>query len=394
MPLRKCISIILSHKTLPIQDIDHRNNHDPIPRIHQNSTTMSPTIEDGPHNNTTKIETCDVATERNQDVQPLEATTSAPTRLDDLFRPHSPAAPSSSSSSPPPLLALGMLQWGTTPLDHRLINGGALPESEARRIYRAFRSRGVAWFDTAEGYGGGTSEKRLGRLRRREADERGKGNGDASTDDSIDVAHREVIVMTKFLPVPWRFTHRHFENALRASNGRMGISKCPVYLLHSPMHLFRDVEYWVESAAICRKKGLMDALGLINCSAEEVRRAVDAGKKVRKDPNQSVLDIRCGHPSHTNPLRKTMNAARSTRSPQPSPLQPPGLQQPRPATNASDLPRPRRFHRRLQLPRTRASYRQPYPGEIRQQQTGQDDEYRLERFASLTSGIAQNRRRS
>lgn len=52
-------------------------------------------------------------------------------------------------------------------------------------------------------------------------------------------------------------------------------SLCP-----SPMHLSRGVEYWVESAAICRKKGLMDTLGLSNCSADEVRTAVYAGEKV------------------------------------------------------------------------------------------------------------------
>ncbi len=46
------------------------------------------------------------------------------------------------------------------------------------------------------------------------------------------------------------------------------------------MHLSRGVEYWVESAAICKKKGLMDTLGLSNCSADEVRRAVLAGEKV------------------------------------------------------------------------------------------------------------------
>jgi len=46
------------------------------------------------------------------------------------------------------------------------------------------------------------------------------------------------------------------------------------------MHLYRSIEYWVESAAICKEKGLLKALGLSNCSADEVRRAVLAGKKV------------------------------------------------------------------------------------------------------------------
>jgi len=88
--------------------------------------------------------------------------------------------------------------------------------------------------------------------------------------------------MKKFLPAPWRWNHAHFESALRASNERLGISSCPIYLLHSPMHICRDVEYWVESAAICKRKGLLQYFGLSNCSAEEVRRAVEAGEKASR----------------------------------------------------------------------------------------------------------------
>ncbi len=155
-----------------------------------------------------------------------------------------------SFSTPPPMLSLGMLQWGTTPIDHRILNGarGVLTESQAREIYRAFRSSGIVLFDTAEGYGGGTSEKRLGRLWKEEVTEvksngytsKGKG-GTVDTNTTEYVGEKavatsdsssEVLLMTKFLPAPWRFTHGHFEKALRASNKRMGISKCPIYLLH------------------------------------------------------------------------------------------------------------------------------------------------------------------
>lgn len=250
----------------------------------------------------------------------------------DLFQLHFPThdetkssststAANDKPSSSPPLLALGLLQWGTTPIDDRLINGsrGMLTETEAEEIYRTFRSSGVLLFDTAEGYGGGTSEKRLGRLlhqtkrtdseSRKKADETTSEDDDGATvdtdttgGDAIDEASRsdvlgdDAIVMTKFLPVPWRFTHAHFEKALRASNARLGIGKCPIYLLHSPMHPYRDIEYWVESAAICKRKGLLENFGLSNCSAEEVRRAVGAGKKFGVDivvnqVNFSLLDF-------------------------------------------------------------------------------------------------------
>lgn len=195
---------------------------------------------------------------------------------DTLFQRHFP------KFSDSPLLALGMLQWGTTPIDHYVINGsrGTLTETEAQEIYRIFRSRGVVLFDTAEGYGGGTSEMRFGRLSQTESKST-KQKPPTNAREGADAAENQhIIPMTKFLPAPWRFTHKHFELALRASNKRMRVSECPIYFLHSPMHICREIEYWVESAAICKKKGLLKALGLSNCSADEVRRAVLAGKKV------------------------------------------------------------------------------------------------------------------
>jgi len=80
------------------------------------------------------------------------------------------------------------------------------------------------------------------------------------------------------LPVPWRYSHSCFESALRSSNHRMGVKCCAIYLIHTPIH-WRPIDYWVESAAICRKKGLLKALGLSNCNADQVRKAVIAGKK-------------------------------------------------------------------------------------------------------------------
>ena len=156
-------------------------------------------------------------------------------------------------------LAVGTLQWGTTYVDEHIINSkGVISESEARNIVTTFAGGGVTLWDTAEGYGGGTSEKRLGRLL----------NSPPS------------IVMTKFLPVPWRFSHACMERAVRASCERLQVSTIPIYLLHSPVH-WRPIEYWVESAAICKRKGLIQTMGLSNCNADQVRRAVQAGKEVR-----------------------------------------------------------------------------------------------------------------
>ncbi|KAL9180536.1 hypothetical protein ACHAXT_010989 [Thalassiosira profunda] len=222
-----------------------------------------------------------------------------------LFERRFPALAGGPGMPQPPLLALGMLQWGTTNV---IASQKVLLEPEARAIYDAFRSRGVVLFDTAEGYGGGSSEKRLGRLTQREAGTKSKAKAkggaddgataetDASQENTAVLSGSNLIIMTKFLPVPWRWTHSSFERALRASNARMGIQTCPIYLLHSPMHLGRGIEYWVKSAAICKRKGLLRYYGLSNCSAEEVRRAVAAGEKfgvevVVNQVHYSLLDF-------------------------------------------------------------------------------------------------------
>lgn len=155
-------------------------------------------------------------------------------------------------------LAVGTLQWGTTPVDQKMINSkGCISEGEAAMIFRDFTNVGVTLWDTAEGYGGGTSEKRLGRLK--------------DSDNTI--------LMTKFLPVPWRgFFPGDMERAVRASCRRMQAPKIHIYLLHSPVH-WRSLEYWIERGAECKHKGLIDAMGLSNCNAEQVRRAVAAGKR-------------------------------------------------------------------------------------------------------------------
>lgn len=156
-------------------------------------------------------------------------------------------------------LAVGTLQWGTTPVDEHVINSkGVISETEARNIVDEFERGGVTLWDTAEGYGGGTSEKRLGRL----------------------LSSPPAIVMTKFLPVPWRYSHACFERAVRGSCARLQVDSIDIYLLHSPVH-WRPIEYWVESAAICKKKGLIQTMGLSNCNADQCRRAVQAGKQVR-----------------------------------------------------------------------------------------------------------------
>jgi aryl-alcohol dehydrogenase-like predicted oxidoreductase len=141
-------------------------------------------------------------------------------------------------------LAIGTLQWGTTWIDDKLVNSkGVLEEETVQEILQIASEAGVTLLDTAEGYGGGTSERRCGRLM--------KGRPD-------------VLIMTKFLPAPWRIFHGDLVRAARGSCRRLNVPVIDVYLLHSPVHWCRPIEYWIEAGAVCHKLGLIRAMGLSN----------------------------------------------------------------------------------------------------------------------------------
>lgn len=194
-------------------------------------------------------------------------------------------------------LAIGTLQWGTTWVDDKLINSkGCLREATTQEIVTIFDKAGVTLYDTAEGYGGGTSEKRCGRL---------LSPPSSNTTGSQDDKHRDIVFMTKFLPAPWRCFQSDLENAVRASCRRLQVKCIPIYLLHSPVH-WRPIEFWVQACALCHQKGLIQAMGLSNCNSEQVERAVAAGKKygvpvICNQVHYSILD-------YNSPALQTMEA--------------------------------------------------------------------------------------
>jgi aryl-alcohol dehydrogenase-like predicted oxidoreductase len=123
---------------------------------------------------------------------------------------------------------------------------------EVEETFHASLAAGIDFFDTAELYGNGRSEKFLGALMR-------------STD-------RKVIVATKFLPFPWRLTRGTLHAALRASLKRLGRESVELYQIHQPMPP-NPPEVWAEALAEAAQRGLIRAAGVSNYNAEWTRRA-------------------------------------------------------------------------------------------------------------------------
>jgi len=139
-------------------------------------------------------------------------------------------------------LGVGTNSWGRS----RSADGGE------QAVFEACLKAKINFFDTAEIYNGGRSERTLGRL--------------------IQTAGAEVVVATKFLPYPWRLRKSSLSAALRASLGRLGLPRVDLYMLHFPFPPV-PLETWVEALGDVKETGLAQAVGVSNCSPAQTRRA-------------------------------------------------------------------------------------------------------------------------
>ncbi len=110
----------------------------------------------------------------------------------------------------------------------------------------------VTFFDTAEIYGWGKSERLLGTFIRRH--------------------NADVTVATKFFPYPWRVRKGALIKALKGSLRRLGLEKIDLYQIHWAFPP-RSIETWVSALADAVEAGLVRAVGVSNYNADQMRRA-------------------------------------------------------------------------------------------------------------------------
>ena len=130
--------------------------------------------------------------------------------------------------------------------------GKGYSDADVRGAFDASISAGVTFFDTAELYGFGQSERLLGRF--------------------IRESGQQAFVATKFFPLPWRVTNGQLLSALRGSLKRLGLTYVDLYQIHAPMPQTR-IEMTASALADAIDAGLTHAAGVSNYNREQTIRA-------------------------------------------------------------------------------------------------------------------------
>jgi aryl-alcohol dehydrogenase-like predicted oxidoreductase len=120
------------------------------------------------------------------------------------------------------------------------------------QVFQSLLDSGVNFFDTAELYNRGKSERLIGACLRRD--------------------HRPVVIASKFAPFPMRLSRRQFMNALDASLSRLGVETIDLYYVHFPFTLL-SIETLMDLMAQAVESGKIRAVGVSNFNVKQMHRA-------------------------------------------------------------------------------------------------------------------------
>ncbi len=162
-----------------------------------------------------------------------------------------------------PPLGVGTWAWGDKGTWGMGGYDTSFTEDTVAEAWDACIESGVVLFDTAEVYGGGESERIIGRLMARDPSVRDR-----------------VVIASKFMPSPWKVNVKTaLVSAARRSAGRLGIESIDLYQIHGPISL-RSHDALAEGLAAAHAEGLVKAVGVSNYSAKEIR-SMDAALRRR-----------------------------------------------------------------------------------------------------------------
>jgi aryl-alcohol dehydrogenase-like predicted oxidoreductase len=148
-------------------------------------------------------------------------------------------------------LGVGTRAWG----ERRFWNyGQGFGQAEIAAAFEASVAAGITFFDTAEFYGSGESERLLGGFLRASA--------------------VPVVVGTKFAPWPWRQGKRVVRRAITGSLRRLGVGRIDLYQVHFPYTVLSQRRL-LDALADAVANGEVGAVGVSNYSARQFLRARD-----------------------------------------------------------------------------------------------------------------------
>ncbi len=148
-------------------------------------------------------------------------------------------------------LCIGTWAWG----DKLFWNYGN-SNNDAEKLQDAFNAAletGVTFFDTAEIYGSGLSEKFLGEFTQK--------------------ASKPVQIATKYGPMPWRIRGRAVSDALTASLQRLQVQKVDLYQVHWGFAFLMSQHTLMNALADEVQRGRIAAVGVSNYTADQMREA-------------------------------------------------------------------------------------------------------------------------
>jgi len=173
-------------------------------------------------------------------------------------------------------IGVGTNSWGS----------GGKPDPAMKQVFEAALAAGINFFDTAEIYSMGGSERTL-RL-------------------FLEPAPENAVVATKFMPMPWRLRKFSLTDALKASLERLRLHQVDLYMTHFPFPPVA-IETCMDALADAVQFGLTRAAGVSNYDIEQMRRAYAALAKrgvplasnqmeyslLKRDPERGGLPAAC-----------------------------------------------------------------------------------------------------
>lgn len=147
-----------------------------------------------------------------------------------------------------PPLGIGVWSWG----DKNFWGyGKAYTREDITQAYQVSLDMGLNFFDTAEIYGSGESERILGECKQHD--------------------NRPIIIASKFAPIS-HFSASALLKALDKSLARLGVEKIDLYQIHFPYTVI-GVHALMDALAEAVRSGKVGAVGISNYSADLMRKA-------------------------------------------------------------------------------------------------------------------------